>query len=137
MAARSTVFDRAYVANPVCMPNRSTLMTGRMPSAHGVIFNNRPDGDWAMKSQTPMGPREGSLTLSSDGDTLTGTMTGPMGQIDISDGKVDGDTLTWIVNATQPIPMTVHFTATVDAIEGEADIGPMGKMTFTGTRKTA
>ena len=29
LAARSTVFDRAYVANPVCMPNRSSIMTGR------------------------------------------------------------------------------------------------------------
>lgn len=41
IAARGTVFDRAYVNNPVCMPNRSTLMTGRMPSAHGVVFNDR------------------------------------------------------------------------------------------------
>jgi len=41
LAATGTVFDRAYVNNPVCMPNRSTIMTGRMPSAHGVIFNDR------------------------------------------------------------------------------------------------
>jgi arylsulfatase A-like enzyme len=41
LAERSTVFDRAYVSNPVCMPNRSTIMTGRMPSAHGVVFNDR------------------------------------------------------------------------------------------------
>ena len=41
IAAGGTVFDRAYVNNPICMPNRSTLMTGRMPSAHGVIFNAR------------------------------------------------------------------------------------------------
>ena len=41
LAARSTVFDRAFVSNPVCMPNRSTIMTGRMPSAHGVVFNDR------------------------------------------------------------------------------------------------
>jgi arylsulfatase A-like enzyme len=41
IAAGGTVFDRAYVNNPVCMPNRSTMMTGRMPSAHGVIFNDR------------------------------------------------------------------------------------------------
>jgi arylsulfatase A-like enzyme len=41
IAANGTVFDRAYVNNPVCMPNRSTIMTGRMPSAHGVIFNDR------------------------------------------------------------------------------------------------
>ena len=41
IAAGGTVFDRAYVSNPVCMPNRSTIMTGRMPSAHGVVFNDR------------------------------------------------------------------------------------------------
>jgi arylsulfatase A-like enzyme len=41
IASGGTVFDRAYVNNPVCMPNRSTIMTGRMPSAHGVVFNDR------------------------------------------------------------------------------------------------
>jgi arylsulfatase A-like enzyme len=30
---------RFYVAMPICMPNRATLMTGRMPSAHGVRHN--------------------------------------------------------------------------------------------------
>ncbi|MEE4201316.1 sulfatase-like hydrolase/transferase [Erythrobacter sp.] len=39
LASRGMVFDRAYVANPICMPNRATLMTGRMPSDHGVRFN--------------------------------------------------------------------------------------------------
>lgn len=41
IAARGTVFDRTYVANPVCMPNRSSILTGRLPSAHGVVFNDR------------------------------------------------------------------------------------------------
>ena len=41
LAARGTVFENAWVSNPVCMPNRSTILTGRMPSAHGVIFNDR------------------------------------------------------------------------------------------------
>lgn len=41
LAARGTVFENGWVANPVCMPNRSSIMTGRMPSAHGVIFNDR------------------------------------------------------------------------------------------------
>lgn len=41
LAARGTVFDNAWVANPVCMPNRSTIITGRMPTAHGVVFNDR------------------------------------------------------------------------------------------------
>lgn len=45
IAARGTVFDNTWVANPVCMPNRSSIMTGRVPSAHGVIFNDR-SLDW-------------------------------------------------------------------------------------------
>ena len=44
LAARGMVFDNAWVANPICMPNRSTIMTGRMPTAHGVIFNDRSLG---------------------------------------------------------------------------------------------
>ena len=42
LAARGTRFDRFYVANPVCMPNRASLMTGRMPSLHGVRHNGIP-----------------------------------------------------------------------------------------------
>ncbi len=41
LAARSTVFTNAWVCNPVCMPNRCSIMTGRMPTAHGVVFNDR------------------------------------------------------------------------------------------------
>jgi hypothetical protein len=42
IAARGTRFERFYVATPVCMPNRATLMAGRMPSVHGVRSNGSP-----------------------------------------------------------------------------------------------
>ena len=42
LAARGVAFDRFYVASPICMPNRATLMTGRMPSVHGVRHNGIP-----------------------------------------------------------------------------------------------
>ncbi|MEM9621962.1 MAG: sulfatase-like hydrolase/transferase [Pseudomonadota bacterium] len=41
LAARGMVMENAWVANPVCMPNRCSMMTGRLPTAHGVIFNDR------------------------------------------------------------------------------------------------
>ncbi|MEM7078987.1 MAG: sulfatase-like hydrolase/transferase [Pseudomonadota bacterium] len=41
LAASGTVFENTWVSNPVCMPNRCTMLTGRMPTAHGVIFNDR------------------------------------------------------------------------------------------------
>lgn len=42
MAARGTAFDKFYVASPVCMPNRASLMTCRMPANHGVRMNGIP-----------------------------------------------------------------------------------------------
>jgi arylsulfatase A-like enzyme len=42
IAARGARFENFYVATPVCMPNRATLMTGRMPSAHGGRGNGIP-----------------------------------------------------------------------------------------------
>ena len=39
LAARSVNFKKTFVSNPICMPNRSTIMTGRMPSIHGVRHN--------------------------------------------------------------------------------------------------
>src|SRR5262245_61033727 len=40
--SEGTMFARFYVASPECMPNRASLMTGRMPSVHGVRSNGIP-----------------------------------------------------------------------------------------------
>ena len=42
LAATGTRFERFYTATPICMPNRATLMTGRMPSLHGARHNGIP-----------------------------------------------------------------------------------------------
>lgn len=42
LAARGVAFDRCYVTSPSCMPNRSAIMTGRMPSAAGARMNGVP-----------------------------------------------------------------------------------------------
>ncbi|MDE2912299.1 MAG: sulfatase-like hydrolase/transferase [Paracoccaceae bacterium] len=39
LAARGTRFTNGFVATPVCMPNRASIMTGRMPSVHGLRYN--------------------------------------------------------------------------------------------------
>lgn len=42
IASNGTRFDRFYVANPICMPNRASIMTGRMCSVHGARHNGIP-----------------------------------------------------------------------------------------------
>ncbi|MPY69934.1 MAG: sulfatase-like hydrolase/transferase [Alphaproteobacteria bacterium] len=42
LAARGTKFENFHVSCPICMPNRATLMTGRVPSLHGVRQNGIP-----------------------------------------------------------------------------------------------
>lgn len=42
LAAQATVFERAYVAQPVCTPSRSTVMTGLWPHQTGCTGNNLP-----------------------------------------------------------------------------------------------
>lgn len=42
LAARGTLFTRAYCAAPSCNPSRAALMTGRRPSTSGVYVNSQP-----------------------------------------------------------------------------------------------
>jgi arylsulfatase A-like enzyme len=42
IASNGVTFDKFYVANSTCMPNRATLITGRMPSNTGVLSNGQP-----------------------------------------------------------------------------------------------
>ena len=42
IAALGVRFRRAYVNNPLCMPARATLFTGRTPRGHGVRTNGVP-----------------------------------------------------------------------------------------------
>ncbi|MEM6986701.1 MAG: sulfatase-like hydrolase/transferase [Pseudomonadota bacterium] len=39
LAATGTRFDEFHVATPICMPNRASFMTGRMPSVNGLRYN--------------------------------------------------------------------------------------------------
>jgi len=42
LAVNGQRWERFYVANPICMPNRASIMTGRMSSVHGARHNGIP-----------------------------------------------------------------------------------------------
>ena len=94
------------------------------------------DGTWNTTINTPMGAQTGTLTISTEGGALTGKMTGAGGEMDIQDGAIDGDTLTWKADITSPMAMTLEFSASVsgDEISGNVKLGAFGDATFSGTR---
>jgi arylsulfatase A-like enzyme len=42
LAGSGVRFDRAYTPQPLCMPARASLFTGRTPRGHGVRMNGIP-----------------------------------------------------------------------------------------------
>ena len=53
-------------------------------------------GTWKASIETPNGAMENTFTFKVEGDKLTGTVTmGQMGEGPISEGKVDGDDVTF------------------------------------------
>lgn len=95
------------------------------------------DGAWDCVIKSPLGDQQSVMTVSSDGATFTGTMTGAMGSLDIEDGKVEGDKLSWKMGIKVPMPMVLDCEATVndDTITGSAGAGAFGSFPLTGTRK--
>jgi hypothetical protein len=95
------------------------------------------DGKYDVTVKSPMGDQKSVFTVNSDGGSFTGNMAGAMGSMDVDGGTVDGDTLTWKMNMTVPMPMTLECTATVDgdAITGEVKAGAFGSMGLSGTRQ--
>jgi hypothetical protein len=93
------------------------------------------EGRWNITIKTPMGDRTGVLDLKTEGSALTGSMSDADHYAAISDGKVQGNQLSWSAKITKPMRMSLKFTATVEAdhISGAAK-HLLGKATFTGTR---
>lgn len=93
-------------------------------------------GTYDIVTKSPMGDQKGQFTVNVDGDTFTGTVTSPMGSMDVSEGKVDGNKLTWKMDMKVPMPMTLEGEATVDgdAISGQVKAGAFGSMAMSGTR---
>jgi hypothetical protein len=92
-------------------------------------------GKWQITIKTPMGDMAGVLELKVDGTALTGSLSDDSHHIAITDGRIEGNQLSWSAGITKPMRMKFKFIATVDAdrISGTAK-HLMGKATFSGTR---
>ena len=94
------------------------------------------DGIWNCTINSPMGAQQATMTLVTDGSSLSGKMEGAQGTQEFDDGTADGNNLTWKIEMTSPMPMTLEVSAAVDGdtIGGNVILGAFGDATFTGTR---
>ena len=94
------------------------------------------DGDWKVTLNSPMGAQDATLTLDTSGGALSGKMAGAQGVQEFEGGTVDGNSLSWNVKMTQPMPMDLDFSAEIDgdAISGTVKLGSFGNATFAGNR---
>ena len=94
-------------------------------------------GAYDVTIKSPMGDQKSVFTVNADGDSFTGNVAGALGSMDVEDGKVDGNTLTWKMQLKVPMPMSLDCTATVDgdSITGSVNAGAFGAMPMSGTRQ--
>lgn len=95
-------------------------------------------GNWDCAIATPMGTHKGVLeVIPIDPMRFTGRISGDMGSLDIADGRIGGNTLSWQMKLSMPLPMTLDCTALVegDTLSGHVRAGMFGTMTLSGTRQ--
>jgi hypothetical protein len=94
------------------------------------------EGNGNLVVSTPMGDRRGSLSLKTEGTTVKGSQMADGNSTEIFDGTVNGNEISWKVSITDPMPMTLEFTGTVegDEIAGTVKLGEFGDSSFSGIR---
>ncbi len=81
-----------------------------------AIWAADPSGKWTAEMQGRNGnAMTVNMNLKADGDKLTGTVSGRGGDTDISEGKVDGDNVTFsVVREFNGNKFTQHYAGKVD-----------------------
>ncbi len=91
--------------------------------------------------KTPMGDQKAALTIvpSDDGTSFSGGLSSDMmGSMDIENGSIGGNTLSWKMKMTSPMPMDLDCEVSVDGdnLTGSIKAGAFGSMGLTGTRSS-
>jgi hypothetical protein len=95
------------------------------------------DGVWDTVTKTPMGDQAAALTIKRDGDSFIGVSAAQLGDMQLLDGKIDGDRLTWKMEMKLPFPMTLEADVTItgDTLSGGIKAGAFGTSPITGKRR--
>jgi hypothetical protein len=94
-----------------CMIALATLMLG-------VSFAADIDGKWTGQIQGRRGPQTETLMLKASDNSLTGTVQGRGGPVEITNGKIDGDTVSFsVVREFGSNKITEEYKGTISGSE--------------------
>jgi hypothetical protein len=94
-------------------------------------------GTWELTIESPQGTMTASATYKQEGEKLTGTQTGPMGE-DKLEGTVKDGTINYVIHISpNGQDFTITFTGKVDGdkIAGSFDFNGMGSANWSAARK--
>ncbi|WP_156840643.1 hypothetical protein [Novosphingobium aquimarinum] len=96
-------------------------------------------GTYNCTAKTPLGDQNFVFAVmpGDDGERFTGTVSGDLGSMAVTDGRIENGTLFWSMKLTQPMPLSLDCEATVagDALDGTVKAGFMGSFPVKGTRQ--
>jgi hypothetical protein len=84
-----------------------------------VVYAADASGKWSFETQGRNGPTTQTLNLKQAGSDLTGTLTGGRGgEVQISDGKVDGNNVSFtVVREMQGNKVTIKYNGVMSGEE--------------------
>jgi hypothetical protein len=94
------------------------------------------DGKYDITIHSPQGPQPMTVVLTTDGASITGTATSAEGDSELVEPAYEGNSVTWKLPITVPMPLTLEFEATIDgdSISGVAKVGAIASIPFDGNR---
>ena len=100
--------------------------------------NSNVDGEWQATYSTPIGAMNCHYTFKSADNQLTGNVVAEMGgsesKSDISEGKIDGDKITFVWTYNNDVEMTTTGKITGDEIQLTRQAGTYGTESAVATR---
>ena len=119
----------------------ATGLSQTAPAAASALVQDKPAdvaGNWAISVETQGGSGTPTLTLTQDGESLTGTYSSQVFGEQKVTGSIKGNAITFTFTGTiEGTSITVTYSGTVDktAMEGKVTLGDLGEGTFTAKKQ--
>ncbi len=121
------------------MKTRQAVVLGIVAAALTVAVAAQTNvaGEWTINIDTEQGAQSAELTLTQDGEKLTGTLVSEMGTLEF-EGTIMGNELKWVMEVDAGgafLEIAMAGTVDGDTITGTLDLGGYGGGDWTATRK--